>query len=206
MTRSTAKTTAKKAPQNETRKQIHQVAEELFTTRGYSAVTLRDIAEAVGMRHASLYYYAPGGKEQLYLDVMKQNFERHRVGMTEAIENAGDDIREQVHAVAQWLVSQPPLDLTRMQQADMPAIDPMQAGMLMKLAIDSLTTPLKTALTAAKEAGTVEIDNVGMATMALVTLMQSVHNIPEEHRAEGLPYFGRELADMLLFGWVKREE
>ena len=41
---------------------ILDAAAELFSTRGYEAVTLRDIGNAVSIRHASLYHYAPKGK------------------------------------------------------------------------------------------------------------------------------------------------
>jgi hypothetical protein len=45
--------------ENETSERILDVAEALFMAHGYSAVKLRDIAETVGMRHASLYYHVP---------------------------------------------------------------------------------------------------------------------------------------------------
>ncbi|MEZ4675941.1 MAG: helix-turn-helix domain-containing protein [Caldilineaceae bacterium] len=39
-------------PTNETSERILDAAEALFMARGYDGVKLRDIAEAVGMRHA----------------------------------------------------------------------------------------------------------------------------------------------------------
>ena len=106
-------------PNNETRQRILDAAEELFSKRGYAAVRLRDIAGAVGMRHASLYYYAPKGKQQLFVEVMERNFARHLEGLAAAISGAGDDLRAQMYAVAEWLITQPPLDFGRMQQSDM---------------------------------------------------------------------------------------
>jgi DNA-binding transcriptional regulator YbjK len=44
-------------PDNETRRLILEAAESLFSTRGYSAVKLRDIATAVNVKHGALYYY-----------------------------------------------------------------------------------------------------------------------------------------------------
>ena len=41
---------------------VLDVAERLFMDRGYSAITLRDIADELGMKQASLYYHFPGGK------------------------------------------------------------------------------------------------------------------------------------------------
>lgn len=191
-------------PQNETRERILAVAEKLFTSRGYSAVRLRDIAQEVGMRHASLYYYAPGGKEGLYVEVMQRNFERHQAGMAQAIADAGSDVRRQIHAVAQWLVTQPPVDLARMKEADLPSLDPQKAQMLGDLAVNAMTIPLIETLARAKAAGVIQVDDPELAAMAFITLMQSVHNIPAEHLPEGLAPLGTQLADMLLYGWLAR--
>ncbi len=76
-------------PDNETCEHILKVANELFSQRGFAAVRLRDIAAAVGMKHASLYYYVPGGKEQLFIEVLERNFHRHREGLTQAIQGPG---------------------------------------------------------------------------------------------------------------------
>ena len=42
------------SPNPEARERVLSVADRLFTERGYQAVTLRDIAQEVGIRHASL--------------------------------------------------------------------------------------------------------------------------------------------------------
>ncbi|MBT2503449.1 TetR/AcrR family transcriptional regulator [Curtobacterium sp. ISL-83] len=42
-----------------TRERVQQVALDLFTRQGYEATSLREIAEAVGINKASLYYYFP---------------------------------------------------------------------------------------------------------------------------------------------------
>lgn len=191
-------------PDNETRRHILDVAEQFFSERGYAAVKLREIAAAVDMRHASLYYYVPGGKEQLFVEVMERNFHRHRAGLTAAIAGAGDDIRDQVHGVASWLVSQPPLDFARMQNADMPAIAAEQADRLMQVAYDALRLPIVAALERAQAAGQIRVSDLNLAAMALVSLVQSVHAIPNAYRTVPLEPIGRRLADMLLDGWLTR--
>ena len=127
--------------QNETSEQILDAAEALFMARGFSAVKLRDIADAVGMRHASLYYYAPQGNEQLFVAVVRRSMARHEREMTRLIAEADHTIQAQAYAVSDWLVSQPPLDLVRMVQADLREIDPATANELTRLILDSLTKP-----------------------------------------------------------------
>ena len=52
------------------RAEILAVARRLFMTRGYRAVTTREIAEAVGVTQPALYHHF-GGKEALYVAVME---------------------------------------------------------------------------------------------------------------------------------------
>jgi AcrR family transcriptional regulator len=193
-------------PDNETCEHILDAADALFSQRGYASVRLRDIAEVVGMKHASLYYYVPGGKEQLFIEVLERNFHRHREGLTQAIQNAGNDLRAQMLSVMIWFFSQPPMDLARLYYTDMPQIDPDQAERLMRLALDSIRTPVSAAIERANAAGQVEIGNPGLAAMAVVNLAQGIKAIPNSismtvGRRERI---GEETIDMLLNGWRKR--
>ncbi len=192
------------AHNNETRERILDIADDLFSKRGYASVTLRDIASVIGMKHASLYYYAPGGKKQLYIEVMERNFLRHRQGLTEAIGGAGDELRHQMYAVARWLVSQPPLDFSRMHEADMSEIGQEQAERLMEMAYDAMRIPIIAALKQATEKGLIKLNDLNMAAMAFVSLLQSVHNVPAQYGSDVRQRIGIELVDMLLDGWLKR--
>ena len=194
----------KSLPQNETRERIMDVAENLFMTRGYSAVRLRDIADEVGMKHASLYYYVPKGKEQLFVAVVRRSMARHEHEMTRLIGDAGDDIHHQAYAVSDWLVSQPPIDMVRMSESDLHQIDKGTAAELTTLMLDSLTRPLILALERAREHQTVDVINPGVAAMSLITLIQTVHHIPAMSIPEGRTQFGRKLVDMLMYGWLRR--
>ena len=60
------------------RERVQATAERLFAERGYKAVTLRDIAQELGIRQASLYYHFPGGKEELYVTVTERGLQAHR--------------------------------------------------------------------------------------------------------------------------------
>ncbi|GCE03839.1 TetR/AcrR family transcriptional regulator [Dictyobacter aurantiacus] len=191
-------------PNNETYTRILEASEKLFAERGYASVRLRDIAMAVGMRHASLYYYAPEGKQQLFIAVMERTFSRHRAGLEQAIRQAGDDLREQLFAVARWLLSQPPIDMARIQHADMVEIGEQQAQRLLQLAYNSLREPIRVALQQAEASGSIALAELDLAAMALVTLIQSVHAIPGSYTPATREKIGQQLVDMLLVGWLKR--
>lgn len=189
---------------NETRERILDTAETLFMTRGYKAVRLRDIADAVGMRHASLYYYVPKGKEQLFIAVIERSMARHQREMARLISAAPEDITAQAYAISDWLVSQPPIDMVRMVEADLLEIEPAKAAELSNTIFASLTEPIVRALEKADAKHEISVSDNGMAAMALITLIQGVHHIPLTSIPEGRQSFGRKLTKMLLNGWLAR--
>lgn len=129
-------------PSSPARERLIEAAEELFAEKGLAAVRLRDIAEKVGLHHATLYHHVPGGKEELYIEVTERGLNRHRQGIESAIAAAGDDIGAQLLAAAHWLASQPPLDLARMTHADMPELSADKSAHIMQLAFEALMLPL----------------------------------------------------------------
>jgi AcrR family transcriptional regulator len=131
------------------RDRILDVAESLFQKRGYTAVTMRDISQAVGMRQASLYYHFPS-KEQLFVSMRERMFERHRFGLQNALGQAGEELREQLQAVADWFLSQPPINFMSMMQADMPSLSEDAKLRLSIAANQAIFEPIGQAFTAAQ--------------------------------------------------------
>ncbi|MBW4438664.1 MAG: TetR/AcrR family transcriptional regulator [Pleurocapsa minor GSE-CHR-MK-17-07R] len=187
---------------NKTWRRILDASENLFSELGYTAVTLQDIAAAVDMRHASLYYYAPHGKEDLYIAVMERGFRHHGEGLAQAIADAGDDFRARVHAVAHWFATHPPIDLGRIVRSDMPHINPADATRLIEFSLETLRQPIAAVIREASAQGLVQADDPDFVAMALVGLLQSVHNVPERflptqaHRVQA----AQACADMLIDG------
>ncbi|HYO42033.1 MAG TPA: helix-turn-helix domain-containing protein [Candidatus Limnocylindrales bacterium] len=194
-------------PDNATHQRILDAAERLFAERGLGAVSLQDIAREVSMRHASLYYYAPRGKEQLYVEAMERSLRRHGEGLTMAIIAAGDDFRAQLHAIARWFATSSPLDLGRIVHADLPAIAAAaDAERLMATSLDTVRMPIAAAIRNAARRGLIEAPDPEFAAMALVALLQSVHNIPRRFLPSDAHVIAaaQACADMLLFGWLRR--
>lgn len=191
---------------NATHQAILNAAERLFAERGFAAVKLHDIATAVNMRHASLYYYAPEGKEQLYVEVMERNFKHHRDGLTDAIIRAGDDLRSQMHAVAEWFALQTSINLGQIVRSDMPAISLPHAERLTELSLESLRMPIVSAIRRAQDQGQLDVLDVEFAAMGLVAFLQSVHNIPPRYAPAPADRvkLAKAMADMMLDGWLKR--
>ncbi len=124
------------------RARVLECAERLFMERGYRAVKLRDIAEALGVRPASLYYYFPGGKLDMYLEVLDAAMDRYRTGLQAAIDGAGSGLEAELDAAATYFLSQPKIDFFRMLESDLDQIEPERRGQVAKKMHRSLQGPV----------------------------------------------------------------
>jgi TetR/AcrR family transcriptional regulator, cholesterol catabolism regulator len=130
-------------PRESARSRVISVAERHFSDRGYKAVTLRDIADDIGIRQASLYHHFPKGKEELFIEVTERAMRRHAEGMRSTISEAGDDVESRLKAIARWMLSQPPVDMARMVRSDMVEIDEVHRHRLMQSALRSVILPIE---------------------------------------------------------------
>lgn len=157
------------------RERVQSVAERLFAERGYKAVTLRDIAQELGIRQASLYYHFPGGKEELYVTVTERGLNAHREGLEQAIAGAGPSLEAQLRAVLEWLATHPPVDLARMLLADFPAISSEHRKRLTDLALDCLVRPIEHMLRAAQERGEANAVDTRFTALAILSAAEALH-------------------------------
>lgn len=121
---------SKQQNSSQSRENLLDAAEQLFTSRGYTAVTLKDIAKALGIKQASLYYHFPLGKEDLYVDVMLRHLERRRTVLKKLIAQANPDLESCLQKLGIWLIKQPPLNGARMILTDLPQLSPEKAAQI----------------------------------------------------------------------------
>jgi AcrR family transcriptional regulator len=162
------------------REHVLNAAEGLFATRGYAAVTIKEIAQAAGIHHASLYHHAPGGKEQLFIEVTERTLQQHQRGIDEAIAAGAGDVRAQLRGIAAWLMDHPPLDLIRMVHSDLPAIDPAAAFRLADFAHRVVLVPIEALLRQAQARGDVGQAHLGHMAGALFSAIEGLHTLPDE--------------------------
>ncbi|MCF7796154.1 MAG: TetR/AcrR family transcriptional regulator [Lentisphaeria bacterium] len=68
---------------------IKETAARLFADKGYTSTSLREIAEAVGVTKAALYYHYPN-KEAIFRAVVEDNFRNHLQQEITVTENSPD--------------------------------------------------------------------------------------------------------------------
>lgn len=194
---------AREIENSASREHVLRVAERLFSERGYAAVTLKDIAQELGVRQAALYYHVPGGKEDLFVEVTRRSFIRHRKGLEQASKQDESNLSVQLNAMASWLLSQPSLDLLRMARSDLPALSKEHAQELYTLGYASLEEPIQSVLTQAYQRGEIRlVDSQVMGTVFL----SSIDTIHDMHRYKGIPkdVLARDVIEIWLDGLRRR--
>lgn len=181
------------------RERVLVAAETLFRQRGYNVVTMQDIAEEVGIRQASLYYHFPS-KEQLFITVIEQVFERHRNGLQQALAGAGSDLRSQLHAASSWFISQPPIHFLSLMRTDMPALSEEQTQRLSLIAEQSIFEPIRQAFIAAQEEGQIRDVKPNILAGFFLSVMDGISYASTLPETSPRDVMASELVSVLLDG------
>lgn len=106
-----------------TRTRILQKAGELFATRGYRAISMREIAAAAGISKPAIYHYFHD-KRHLYLEVLDRELERLVAALDEAAAGPGTASERLAHVVRCYLEAlQRRLSLIQLLLRDIGAIE-----------------------------------------------------------------------------------
>ncbi|NJL56573.1 TetR/AcrR family transcriptional regulator [bacterium] len=111
-------------------------------SKGFAAVSMRDIAEALEVRPSSLYYHAPQGKEQLFYEATLRSLQRHTEEMKRVMEQDAPDFRAQFRALAHWSRANLDIDMVRMVQTDLREVSPEYQQLILEAFSQWMMQPL----------------------------------------------------------------
>lgn len=164
--------------QSSARERVLDVAERLFSQRGFASVTMRDIATQLSIKVSSLYYHAPNGKEELFVAVMQRNLQRHRRGLAQAIQAAGGQWQQQLLNAAHWMLAQPALDMHRFIQIDQHALSKEHVDQLTAGMYSALFIPLESIfITAQTDTGN-SLPHPGILAGTFISIIEGFRNAP----------------------------
>ena len=188
---------------SQSRARVLDAAEKLFMERGYASVTMRDIADALSVRQAALYYHAPKGKEQLYREVVARNMTRQREGLEKAIASAPAQLEAQLAAIADWLVEQAPVDMMRMVRSDALQISQAYAEEVIQQVDQSMMQPVVRVIRAAQERGEVRPIVPEMISGMLLAIVNWVVYFDSTQRFQvSGKIMMRQVIDVMLHGII----
>jgi AcrR family transcriptional regulator len=147
------------------RTRVLDAAEKLFHQEGFTAVTMRDIANSAGIRQASLYYHAPQGKEQLFVETMKRTLLRYRIELENVITQANPTIENQLVAAAYWLI---------VFASDIPAISEENAQELIHLSHQTIFYPITCIFLEAMQRGEIRPVDAHQVARMFFSLLENI--------------------------------
>ena len=91
----------------ETWRQILTAARELFFAKGYKGVSMKEIADAVQVTPAALYYHFPKGKEDLFTKMIQTLFLEEGMAGLDQVLDTTHDLRERLNLFTASLLTLP---------------------------------------------------------------------------------------------------
>lgn len=123
----------------------------IFLARGYAGVSLRHLANELGIKPASLYYHCPGGKAELYL----RSLEVYLRDYQEKLQRAPGRARfpNDILRMADWMLENPSVDLQHIFRVDLPQLEAEAAEQLVSDLHTAVISPFAQAFEDARTQG-----------------------------------------------------
>src|SRR5438045_9716564 len=84
--------------------QILTAAKGLFFAKGYKGVSMKEIADAVQVTSAALYYHFPKGKEDLFTKMIQTLFVEEGVAGIDQVLGTTQDLRKRLDLLTAFLL------------------------------------------------------------------------------------------------------
>lgn len=179
----------------DTRERALDAAEALLPRLGYLGVSMDAIAAEVGVTKPSLYYHFPGGKEELFMTLMRRNLRRTEAEMVQAIlsaERAGAQLR----AVMVWWFAQSKGSSRQVREAGRHMAEDHQRE-LAKAVRDHLFKHIHAVMTRGVEEGDFRPHDTGTSTWMFLVLLSEMAGGEAQ---VGMRASAEEVAELFLGG------
>src|SRR5690349_21174350 len=91
---------------NDTKKRVIEEAKRLYLVGGYNQLSMDKIAKILGLKHPTLYYHFPGGKEELLVETIKA-FSKEQIAAWSSAVQAGHDTRSRLRNILDTVINYP---------------------------------------------------------------------------------------------------
>ncbi len=151
--------------------QILTVAEELFSAQGYHGLSMRQIAELVGVSKAAIYYHFEN-KEQLFLAILDAYLDEMEA-MIDQVRAQEKTARSRIRRLVENILNQPVAQrsIIRLGSQEMAQLSPEAKDAFNQAYWEKFTGKIETIMKEGMESGELRPLNPGLATWALLGMM-----------------------------------
>lgn len=185
---------------DERRGEIADIASRLFAERGYHATSMQDLTDAIGLQRGALYHYINAKKDLLYLihDRLIQPLNERLRDIDSREEPPEVALREIAHALMQTIHDQ--RDQVTVFLHEWKAIRGDEGWASVRDSRREFETMVERALERGVEEGVFSLDNVRIATLGFLGMMNYAYTWIEPDGEWDADYIADQFADMYLNG------
>lgn len=182
----------------DSRAAILEAAKRLFMEEGYRGISMRQIAEAVGVTKAAIYYHFQD-KEDLFVAIVEQYLSQMASLIDDATAtaapDAGDSVRAQIAAIVRRILTQPPeqRSIIRLASQELSNVSPANRARFLELYHERFINRIMRLLQSGMERGELRRMDPHLATWTLLGMMYPyfhpappVTNLPADSLIESL--------------------
>lgn len=158
-------------PNSESFTRIAMGVAPIFLARGYRGVSLRALADDLGIKAASLYHHCPGGKAELYVRSLTVYLRDYQHRLEEAPGRAR--FPNAVFRMADWMLEHPPVDMQHILRVDLPHLEPGAAEQLVTALHEAVLAPLARVFEEARAVLRRSVEP-GLAASAVLALVEGL--------------------------------
>lgn len=155
----------------DSRAAILEAAKLLFMQEGFRGISMRQIAEAVGVTKAALYYHFKD-KEELFVAIVEEYLEAMST-MIDEVASSGADTRTQIAELVRRILSQPPeqRSIIRLASQELSNVSPENRTRFLEMYHSQFIGRITALLAAGMARGDLRPMNANIATWTLLGMM-----------------------------------
>jgi AcrR family transcriptional regulator len=161
------------AQEHRTKQIIRAAARRLFAQHGYNAVSMRDIAQAIGKQPGGIYNHFPT-KQSILVDLMQENLTRAHIAVIDPIDNAASPearLKTFVRGHVQYHIHNP--DDIFIAYMELRSLDPESATQIMAKR-DTYEAALRTILSDGLQNGGFKLSDPAIHARSILSMLGGV--------------------------------
>lgn len=153
---------------NDTRQRLLQKAKEMYYQKGYTGISLQELADSVGITKAALFHHFKS-KQELFFEVQLAICENYRTAIEAAIQG-GSDTRSRLHNILLGLSDYPFFDPMKFMSDEYHQLNTAQQSEIDRTFTTSTILPVQQVLLEGIRNGEIKIRNQHLAVSIFLNL------------------------------------